>query len=81
MPGPISDSNPGRNDDSPYVPSWNYPKGEPKVCPCGHHEGYHNDKGSCLHSAQCGCEGLPSDCFTTDKEFCAQPTPTPSRPR
>lgn len=62
-PGPISDSNPGPADDSPYVPSWCYPNG-PRMCPCGHHEGYHNDAGECLLHGKCKCEGLPADAFT-----------------
>ena len=63
MPGPISDSSKGPRDDTPYVPSWCYPAG-PKVCPCGHHEGYHDDAGRCLLKNQCGCEGLPAECET-----------------
>ena len=47
MPGPISDSSPGPRDDAPYVPHWCYPKG-PRMCPCGHHEGYHADSGACV---------------------------------
>jgi hypothetical protein len=69
MPGPISDSHKGPSDDAPYVPSWSYPNGKPKMCPCGHHEGYHNDKGYCLHRNRCHCAGLPTECFTTDEEF------------
>ena len=41
------DSYEGPPDDAPYVPSWCYAKG-PKMCPCGHHEGYHADDGSCV---------------------------------
>lgn len=40
MPGPVSDSSKGPRDDTPYVPSWCYRNG-PRMCPCGHHEGYH----------------------------------------
>jgi hypothetical protein len=77
-PGPISDSNPGTPDDAPYVPSWCYPNNAPKMCPCGHHEGYHDGvHGRCLlargserHSA-CDCTGLPTSCFTGDEEFYA----------
>jgi hypothetical protein len=64
MPGPVSDSNPGPRDDAPYIPPWCYPGG-PKLCPCGHHEGYHNDAGKCLHANhfdKCGCTGLPAAC-------------------
>lgn len=78
MPGPISQSNPGSADRMPYVPSHNYPNGQPKICPCGHHEGYHDDRGECLHSKQfdkCGCPGLPDDCFTSDEEFNASAPP------
>ena len=64
MPGPVSDSHQGTPDDAPYVPSWLYPNGEPKRCPCGHHEGYHGDDGRCLMEAQCGCGGIPAACVT-----------------
>lgn len=63
MPGPVSDSNPGRSDETPYVPSWCYANG-PKMCPCGHHEGFHADSGACLNAASCGCAGLPPECRT-----------------
>ena len=56
-------------DDGPYVPSWNYPDNSPKMCPCGHHEGYHNDARACLLAHSCSCSGLPDECFTTDEEF------------
>lgn len=56
-------------DEKPYIPSWNYPNNSPKMCPCGHHEGYHNDDRQCLLRHKCGCIGLPSSCFTTDEEF------------
>lgn len=68
MPGPISDSHKGTPEHAPYVPSYLYPKG-PKMCPCGHHEGYHNDKGTCLRVSECGCKGLPSDCETPSNEL------------
>lgn len=58
MPGPISDQYQGPPDAGPYVPSWCYPNG-PRMCPCGHHEGYHNDAGTCLQAAKCHCDGLP----------------------
>lgn len=63
MPGPVSDSSKGPPDDAPYVPSWCYKSG-PKMCPCGHHEGYHGDSGVCLLWHQCRCEGLPASCLT-----------------
>lgn len=63
MPGPVSDSSKGPGPRSPYVPSWCYPKG-PKMCPCGHHEGYHNDRGACLLAHECRCAGLPPECET-----------------
>jgi len=63
MPGPVSDSYQGPPDESPYVPSWCYANG-PKMCPCGHHEGYHADSGACLLAHKCGCGGLPEDCRT-----------------
>lgn len=68
MPGPISDSHKGTPDHAPYVPSWCYRSG-PRLCPCGHHEGYHNDKGTCLHAAACGCTGLPPESLTPDEEL------------
>ncbi len=58
MPGPTSDSYQGPPDDGPYVPSWYYPNGAPKMCMCGHHEGYHNDKGECLQEDKCSCVGM-----------------------
>jgi hypothetical protein len=63
MPGPVSDSSKGPRDDTPYVPSWCYPKG-PRMCPCGHHEGYHNDDGACLLASRCGCIEIPPECVT-----------------
>ena len=70
MPGPVSDSYQGPPDDAPYVPSWCYEAG-PKMCPCGHHEGYHADSGECLFvtydfgpERRCGCSGLPDTCRT-----------------
>lgn len=70
MPGPVSDSYQGPPDDAPYVPHWCYPNNAPKVCPCGHHEGYHGDDGACLLRQQCKCSGIPDSCVTTDEEFC-----------
>ena len=63
MPGPVSDYAKGPGDEAPYVPEWCYENG-PKMCPCGHHEGYHNDAGECLLVHKCGCQGLPKDCRT-----------------
>ena len=63
MPGPVSNSYQGPPEDEPYVPSWCYGDG-PKMCPCGHHEGYHNDAGQCIQADRCGCTGLPADCLT-----------------
>ena len=63
MPGPVSESYKGPGSESPYVPSWCYRSG-PKECPCGHHEGYHNDAGECLLRHKCGCSGLPAECLT-----------------
>ena len=63
MPGPVSDSHTGPPDDAPYVPHWCYKSG-PKMCPCGHHEGYHGDSGACLLAHVCKCGGLPADCLT-----------------
>jgi hypothetical protein len=59
MPGPISDAHKGTPDYGPYVPSWCYDAPGPRTCVCGHHEGYHNDQGICLHShdfSNCGCK-------------------------
>ena len=64
MPGPISDTHRGPSRKAPYVPAWCYPNDAPLVCPCGHHEGYHNAGGACLHVATCGCAGLPDECLT-----------------
>lgn len=69
MPGPVSDSSKGPPDDGPYVPSWCYPNNAPRMCPCGHHEGYHNDKGACLNAARCKCTGLTAEAKHTDIEF------------
>jgi len=63
VPGPVSDSFQGPGDETPYVPSWCYENG-PKMCPCGHHEGYHNDAGQCLLQHKCGCTGIPPECVT-----------------
>ena len=63
MPGPVSDSYKGPGAENPYVPSWCYRNG-PQVCPCGHHEGYHNDAKECLLRHKCGCSGLPAECLT-----------------
>jgi hypothetical protein len=48
---------------TPYVPASCYAAG-PRVCPCGHHEGYHSDAGVCLLTAACQCVGLPAACRT-----------------
>jgi hypothetical protein len=58
MPGEVSRSNPGPGPDSPYVPSWCYDPPGPRMCDCGHHEGYHNDSGECLQRLRCSCKGL-----------------------
>ena len=63
MPGPISESYKGPRDGSPYVPSHCYEHG-PKMCPCGHHEGYHNDAGACVRRHECKCAGIPPECVT-----------------
>ena len=81
MPLPISESYEGLPDDAPYVPSNFYSKG-PRMCPCGHHEGYHDDGGICLFRRYapmknsprsspcvCSCTGLPADCRTPDEDF------------
>jgi len=71
-PGPVSDSATGRQDWHPYVPGYCYPNG-PKMCPCGHHEGFHLGPGSkCIHTSRhekCGCTGLPASSYTTNDEF------------
>lgn len=64
MPGPISESYAGPGDETPYVPAWVYRDG-PKMCPCGHHEGYHDDNGACLRRNECGCTGLPAGSLTS----------------
>jgi hypothetical protein len=60
MPGEVSRSNPGPGADAPYVPSWCYDPPGPRMCVCGHHEGYHNDAGECLQRLRCGCRGMPA---------------------
>ncbi len=67
-PGPISENSQGPGDDAPYVPSWCYKDG-PKLCPCGHHEGYHGDDRECLLKPLCGCQGLPDECLTPLEEM------------
>ena len=69
MPGPISESFAGPGEHCPYVPSRNYPNNAPRTCPCGHHEGFHNDTGECNQAKLCGCKGLPDDCLTPDEDF------------
>lgn len=68
MPGPVSDRYGGTPDGAPYVPSWLYKNG-PKMCKCGHHEGYHSDDGVCIHGAECKCEGMPEDTMTPIEEM------------
>lgn len=68
MPGEVSRSSRGPKDGTPYVPSWCYRNG-PKECPCGHHEGYHNDAGECVLGHQCHCKGLPPECLTSPDEM------------
>ncbi len=58
MPGPVSDSYRGPGLTTPYVPSWCYPGGAPRMCACGDHEGFHDDSGVCLLRAHCKCPGL-----------------------
>jgi hypothetical protein len=58
MPGPVSESYKGPSDNCPYVPDWCYDPPGPRMCECGHHEGFHNDAGSCLRHRQCGCSGF-----------------------
>ena len=60
MPGPVSESSEGPPDDSPFVPSWCYPDNEPRMCFCGHHEGWHDDLGECAMIG-CKCPGMPED--------------------
>jgi hypothetical protein len=68
MPGPVSESSKGPGARAPYVPSWCYKNG-PKMCACGHHEGYHADNGACLLVRECACRGLPLSCRTPDAEL------------
>lgn len=70
MPGPVSESSKGPGDETPYVPSRCYPNKSPKMCPCGHHEGYHAGLGgACVLKHKCNCNGLPFECFTPDEDF------------
>ena len=57
MPGEVSRVNNGPSDEAPYVPSWCYENG-PRMCKCGHHEGYHGDDGHCLMRRRCSCGGF-----------------------
>lgn len=57
MPGPVSESNPGPGNDTPYVPSWCYVNSDPPMCSCGHHHGWHNDAGACNQAHKCRCTG------------------------
>ena len=68
MPGPVSDSYQGPSEHSPYVPSWCYPKG-PRMCPCGHHEGFHAGAGAPCVAVACCCTGLPEEAWTPDEEM------------
>ena len=58
MPGEISRHSPGPNDSCPYVPHWCYDNDKPLMCSCGHHEGYHSDKGECNQRHKCQCAGF-----------------------
>ena len=70
MPGPVSQSSRGPGPRTPYVPSWVYPDNSPKMCPCGHHEGYHGGPSDvCLLAVECGCRGLPEECKTADEKM------------
>jgi hypothetical protein len=57
MPGSVSDQSKGPSDSSPYVPSWCYDPPGPRMCKCGHREGYHNDEMQCNQRHKCECEG------------------------
>lgn len=63
----VSRSSTGPGENTPYVPSWCYPKG-PKICKCGHHEGYHGDAG-CLLAQDCRCPGMPESEKTPIEEM------------
>jgi hypothetical protein len=58
MPGPVSESSKGPDPETPYVPSWCYDPPGPRLCACGHHEGFHNDAGQCLQARICKCKGF-----------------------
>jgi hypothetical protein len=68
MPGPVSTSSIGPSDDSPYVPSWCYENGNPPMCSCGHHHGYHNDAGECNQAHKCACKGYKATVPEIDNE-------------
>jgi hypothetical protein len=63
MPGSVSDQYQGPSDLCPYVPSWCYDPPGPRMCACGHHEGYHGDDGHCVVQrwGTCKCTGFQSD--------------------
>jgi len=49
--------------DAPVVAEDCYPDG-PRLCPCGHHEGFHHSDGICRWTKECRCTGLPVECYT-----------------
>ena len=55
-----SQSSKGPSDSTPYVPSWCYDPPGPRMCKCGHHEGYHGDDGHCNQQryGTCTCPGF-----------------------
>ena len=70
MPGPVSDSSKGPSDTSAYVPSWCFDAPGPRMCACGHHEGYHGDDGHCVvqRYGSCKCRGFRVEVKTTGEQ-------------
>jgi len=62
MPGSVSDQSQGPGEGTPYVPSWCFDPPGPRMCACGHHEGYHGDDGHCVRHrwspGDCACTGF-----------------------
>lgn len=50
---------------APYIDRECYPDG-PNMCSCGHHEGYHNGRGTCMYGHICNCVGMPKSKMTPE---------------
>ena len=76
MPSPqqISTTPTDASDEAPFVPSWCYAKG-PRMCPCGHHEGYHADEGWCLLITRSAVRARPGEPSNQAHGTTARPAP------